>query len=139
MSISWSRLYPHGDEEKPNPKGVEFYRSVFLECKKHGIEPLVTIWHFDTPLYLEEHYGGWTIVSLLIFMCVLRQLVLKNIKGLVKYWITFNEINNTIMMLNLFGNHAGDEEHQQGYQHLHYQFVASAKAVQIGHEIDPKI
>ena len=58
-------------------------------------------------------------------------------KGLVKYWLTFNEINNTIMMLNLFGNQAGSKEHQEGYQQLHYQFVASARAVQIGHEIDP--
>ena len=59
LSISWSRLYPHGDEEIPNQKGIEFYRHVFKECQKYGIEPLVTIWHFDTPLYLEEHYGGW--------------------------------------------------------------------------------
>ena len=137
LSISWSRLYPHGDEETPNPKGVEFYHSVFLECKKHGIEPLVTIWHFDTPLYLEEHYGGWNNRQLIDFYVRFATTCFKEYQGLVKYWLTFNEINNTIMMLNLFGNHAGDKEHQQGYQQLHYQFVASAKAVQIGHEIDP--
>ena len=54
MSISWSRLYPTGLEEKPNREGVEFYRNVFKELKKYNIEPLVTIWHFDTPLYLEQ-------------------------------------------------------------------------------------
>ena len=60
MSISWSRLFPHGDEETPNQKGIEFYRSVFKELRKYNIEPLVTIWHFDTPLYLIEKYGGWS-------------------------------------------------------------------------------
>ena len=136
LSISWSRLYPHGDEDKPNSKGVEFYHSVFMECKKYGIEPLVTIWHFDTPLYLEEHYGGWNNRKLIDFYVRFATTCFKEYKGLVKYWLTFNEINNTIMMLNLFGNNAGDKEHQEGYQQLHYQFVASAKAVQIGHEID---
>lgn len=136
LSISWSRLYPHGDEDKPNSKGVEFYRSVFMECKKYGIEPLVTIWHFDTPLYLEEHYGGWNNRRLIDFYVRFATTCFKEYKGLVKYWLTFNEINNTVMMLNLFGNNAGDKEYQQGYQQLHYQFVASAKAVQIGHEID---
>ena len=116
LSISWSRLYPHGDEDKPNSKGVEFYHSVFMECKKYGIEPLVTIWHFDTPLYLEEHYGGWNNRKLIDFYVRFATTCFKEYKGLVKYWLTFNEINNTIMMLNLFGNHAGDKEHQEGYQ-----------------------
>ena len=137
MSISWSRLFPNGDEDEPNAKGVEFYRNVFKECRKYNIEPLVTIWHFDTPLYLEEHYGGWNNRQLIDFYVRFATTCFKEYQGLVKYWLTFNEINNTIMMLNLFGNHAGDKEHQQGYQQLHYQFVASAKAVQIGHEIDP--
>ncbi len=136
LSISWSRLYPHGDEEIPNQKGIEFYRHVFKECQKYGIEPLVTIWHFDTPLYLEEHYGGWNNRKLIDFYERYARTCFTEYKGLVKYWLTFNEINNTIMMLNLFGNQAGSKEHQEGYQQLHYQFVASARAVQIGHEID---
>ena len=139
LSISWSRLYPHGDEEIPNQKGIEFYRHVFKECQKYGIEPLVTIWHFDTPLYLEEHYGGWNNRKLIDFYERYARTCFTEYKGLVKYWLTFNEINNTIMMLNLFGNQAGSKEHQEGYQQLHYQFVASARAVQIGHEIDNMI
>ena len=135
LSISWSRLYPHGDEEIPNQKGIEFYRHVF-KGQKYGIEPLVTIWHFDTPLYLEEHYGGWNNRKLIDFYERYARTCFTEYKGLVKYWLTFNEINNTIMMLNLFGNQAGSKEHQEGYQQLHYQFVASARAVQIGHEID---
>ncbi len=137
MSISWSRLYPNGDEETPNEKGIAFYRSVFEECRKHNIEPLVTIWHFDTPLYLEEHYGGWNNRQLITFFERFAKTCFTEFKGLVRYWLTFNEINNTVMFLEMFGNQANDEDYQRGYQQLHYQFVASARAVQIGHEIDP--
>jgi Beta-glucosidase/6-phospho-beta-glucosidase/beta-galactosidase len=138
MSISWSRLYPRGDEEIPNEKGIEFYGNVFKECKKHNIEPLVTIWHFDTPLYLEENYGGWTNRKLIEFYERFASTCFKEYKGLVKYWLTFNEINNTVMFLEMFGNKATDEMYRDGYQILHHQLVASAKAVQAGHEIDPE-
>ena len=138
MSISWSRLFPNGDEEVPNQKGIEFYRNVFTELRKHNIEPLVTIWHFDTPLYLEEHYGGWKNRKLIEFYTRFAKTCFEEFKGLVKYWLTFNEINNTVMFLEMFGNKASDEDYQNAYQILHHQFVASAKAVQIGHEIDPE-
>lgn len=138
MSISWSRLYPHGDELEPNQKGIEFYRNVFEECKKHNIEPLVTIHHFDTPLYLEEHYGGWKNRKLIEFYDRFAKTCFTEYKGLVKYWLTFNEINNTVMFLDMFGNKATDEMYQDAYQHLHYQFVASAHAVKMAHEIDPE-
>ena len=59
MSISWSRIYPKGIEETPNQEGIEFYRDVFKELRKYNIEPLVTIHHFDTPIYLVEKYGDW--------------------------------------------------------------------------------
>lgn len=138
MSISWSRLFPNGDEEVPNQKGIEFYRNVFTELRKYNIEPLVTIWHFDTPLYLEEHYGGWKNRKLIGFYTRFAKTCFEEFKGLVKYWLTFNEINNTVMFLEMFGNTASDEDYQNAYQILHHQFVASAKAVQIGHEIDPE-
>ncbi|MBR3839712.1 MAG: family 1 glycosylhydrolase [Erysipelotrichales bacterium] len=138
MSISWSRLFPNGDEETPNQKGIEFYRDVFKELRKHNIEPLVTIWHFDTPLYLEEHYGGWKNRKLIEFYDRFAETCFREFKGLVKYWLTFNEINNTVMFLNMFGNKASDEMYQSGYQQLHHQFVASAHAVKKAHEIDPE-
>ena len=138
MSISWSRIYPKGDEEEPNQKGIEFYKNVFKELRKYDIEPLVTIWHFDTPLYLEEHYGGWKNRKLIEFYTRFAKTCFTEFKGLVKYWLTFNEINNTVMFLEMFGQSADDEDYQNAYQHLHYQFVASAKAVQIGDEIDPE-
>ncbi len=135
MSISWSRLYPHGDENEPNQEGIEFYRNVFQELRKYDIEPLVTIWHFDTPLYLEEHYGGWTNRKLIDFYTKFATTCFQEFKGLVKYWLTFNEINNTVMFLSLNPN-VQDSDYQNAYQILHNQFVASAKAVQIGHAID---
>lgn len=138
MSISWSRLYPNGDEETPNQKGIEFYRNVFNELKKYNIEPLVTIWHFDTPLYLEEKFGGWKNRKLIDLYVRFAKTCFTEFKGLVKYWLTFNEINNTIMFLDMFGQKVTDTDFQNAYQTLHHQFVASAKAVQIGHEIDPE-
>ena len=136
MSISWSRLYPKGIEKEPNKAGVEFYRDMFKEMHKHGIEPLVTIWHFDTPLYLEEHCGGWLNRETIEHFVRFATTCVTEYKGLVHNWLTFNEINNTIQFLDMGGS-LPDSAYQDAYQHLHYQFVASAKAVQIGHAIDP--
>lgn len=136
MSISWSRIFPNGDEAEPNQKGIQFYKDVFTELRKYDIEPLVTIWHFDTPLYLEEQYGGWKNRKLIDLYEKYARVCFTEFKGLVKYWITFNEINNTVMFLNLFGRTASDKNFQDAYQHLHHQYVASARAVKIGHEID---
>ncbi|QRG86833.1 family 1 glycosylhydrolase [Bulleidia sp. zg-1006] len=138
LSISWSRIFPNGDELEPNQEGLNFYRQVFEECHKYGIEPLVSIWHFDTPLALEVNYGGWNNRKLIEFYERFARVIFTEYKGLVKYWLTFNEINNTVMMLDMFGGKATKEMYQQGYQQLHYQFVASARAVQVGHEIDPE-
>ena len=137
MSVSWSRIYPNGDETKPNQEGLRFYKNVFKELKKNGIEPLVTIWHGDTPLYLEEKYGGWQNRKLIEFYDRFAKTCFTEFKGLVKYWLTFNEINNVLMFLDMFGNVPTDKMVQDAYQELHYKFVASSHAVKTGHEIDP--
>jgi 6-phospho-beta-glucosidase len=134
MSISWSRIYPTGEEDKPNQEGLNFYKNVFEELKKYNIEPLVTIWHFDTPLALEEKYGDWKDRKYISLFEKYARTVFEEYKGLVHYWLTFNEINNTI---NFLPDDASDEDYKDAYQHLHYQFVASARAVKIGHEVDP--
>ena len=134
LSISWSRIYPTGEETEPNQAGLDFYRNVFTELRNAGIEPLVSIWHFDTPLALEEKYGDWQDRKYIELYEKYVTTIFKEYKGLVKYWLTFNEINNTI---NFLPDDASDEAFQEAYQHLHYQFVASARAVQIGHAIDP--
>lgn len=137
LSISWARIFPNGDDAEPNQAGLDFYRSVFEECHKYGIEPLVSIWHFDTPLSLEERYGGWSNRQLIDFYVRYAKVLFEEYKGLVKYWLTFNEINGTIMFMEFSGDKAVDKDYQEAYQHLHHQFVASARAVKLAHEIDP--
>ena len=136
MSISWSRIYPTGVEDEPNQEGLDFYRSVFEELARYGIEPLVTMWHFDTPLYLEEMLGGWKNRELIAYFDKYVKTILTEYKGLVRNWLTFNEINNTIQFLGVMGP-ATEEQYREAYQHLHHQFVASAHAVKMAHEIDP--
>ena len=138
MSISWSRLFPHGDDEQPNREGIEFYRAVFEELHKYNIEPLVTLWHFDTPLSLEERYGGWRNRKLIDFFEKYVRTCFTEFKGLVRYWLTFNEINNEIAECDLIEGRHNDESFRESYQILHYQFVAGAKAVIAAHEIDPQ-
>lgn len=137
LSISWARIFPNGDDAEPNQAGLDFYRKVFEECRKYGIEPLVSIWHFDTPLSLEERYGGWANRALIDFYVRYAETIMREYKGLVKYWLTFNEINGTIMFMDLFGESASDADYQHAYQHLHNQFVASARTVKLAHSIDP--
>ena len=138
LSISWSRIYPTGEEEKPNQAGLDFYRNVFTELRNAGIEPLVSIWHFDTPLALEEKYGDWLDRKYIALYEKYVTTIFNEYKGLVKYWLTFNEINNTLNVINMFGNGTTNEDYKKRLTHLHYQFVASARAVQIGHQIDPE-
>lgn len=137
MSISWSRIFPNGDEEKPNQKGLDFYRNVFEELRKYNIEPLVSIWHFDTPLYLEENYDGWNNRKLIEFYNHYTKTIFNEYKDLVKYWLTFNEINNLVMFLDLMYQGDNDQMYQAAYQQLHHQYVASARTVRQGHGINP--
>ena len=135
MSIAWSRIYPTGMEEQPNQEGLDFYRNVFLELRKYGIEPLVTIHHFDDPLYLEETLGGWSNREMIGLFEKYARTILTEYKGLVKYWLTFNEINNKIKMKDLIPGYP-QQMVKDDIQSLHNQFVASARAVKIAHEID---
>lgn len=137
LSIAWTRIFPNGDEKKPNQEGLDFYRRVFEELKKYNIEPLVTISHYKDPLALSEKYGDWSDRKMIDEFEKYAKVLFKEYKGLVKYWLTFNEINSALLMLDMFGNGGNDEDYQHAYQKLHYQFVASARAVKAAHEIDP--
>ena len=133
MSISWTRIYPKGIEEQPNEEGLAFYDQVFDECLKYGIEPVVTINHFDMPLYLSEQYDGWLSRSTIDCFLNYCRTIFERYKGKVKYWMTFNEIN-LLRGYDTLGVHEMDQ--QKYYQAIHYIFIASAKAVKLGHEID---
>lgn len=138
-SIAWSRIFPKGDEEQPNEAGLEFYDRVFEECRKYGIEPLVTLSHYETPLYLAETYNRWTDRRMIGFYERYVRTVFKRYRGKVKYWLTFNEINSLLhapFMSGGIANMQGLTE-QDLYQAAHHELVASALATKIGHEMMP--
>lgn len=136
MSISWTRIFPTGTEETPNQEGLDFYRNVFLELKRYGIEPLVTINHYDLPLYLAQTCGGWNDRRLIGYFDRFAKTLFESYRGLVKYWLTFNEINSQLMFKDLFPGYPASRV-AQDYQKLHYQMVASARAVHYAHKTDP--
>lgn len=139
-SICWARIFPNGDETEPNEAGLKFYDDLFNECQRLGMEPLVTIQHFDTPVALMTKYGGWKNRKLIDFYLNYCEVVFKRYKDNVKYWLTFNEIN-MILHIPFFGggldltNEENPEEVK--YQSAHHQLVASAMATKLGHSINP--
>lgn len=141
MSIAWSRIFPMGDEKEPNESGLKFYEDVFKECQKYGIKPLVTITHFDCPMHLIKEYGAWRSRELVGFYENLCRVIFNRYKGLVKYWLTFNEINMILhapfMGAGLYFEE-GENEEQIKYQAAHHELVASAIATKIAHEVDPE-
>ncbi len=141
LSIAWSRIYPKGDETEPNEEGLLFYENVLRECKKYGIEPLVTITHFDCPMYLITEYGGWKNRKMVEFYKRLVITLFTRYKGLVKYWLTFNEIN-MILHLPFMGAgllfEEGEDQTKAKYLSAHHELVASAYATKLAHEIDPE-
>ncbi len=140
MSIAWSRIFPNGDETEPNEAGLQFYDNVFDELLKHGIEPLVTISHYELPLHLAKEYGGWRDRRLVTFFERYSRVLFERYQGKVKYWLTFNEINGAQFMPMLsLGMAVREDENmlQSTYQGLHHQFVASSLATKAAREIDP--
>ena len=141
LSIAWSRIFPNGDEEVPNEEGLQFYQDLFQECHKFNIEPLVTITHFDCPIHLIKEYGGWRNRKMIGFYEKLCRTLFTRYQGLVKYWLTFNEINMILHAPFLGAGltfEQGENEEQIKYQAAHHELVASAIATKIAHEIDPE-
>lgn len=139
LSIAWTRIFSRGDEEIPNEAGLKFYDDVFDECLKYGIEPIVTLSHYEMPFTLVKEYGAWRNRQLIDFFVNFAKVCFQRYKGKVKYWMTFNEINGVIFMPwagSGISSQFGEDNIQIRYQAAHYQFVASALAVKIGHEID---
>ena len=139
MSIAWSRIFPKGYEDKPNEEGLKFYEDVFKECLKYNIKPLVTITHFDCPMHLIKEYGGWKNRKVIKFYENLCNAIFNRYKGLVEYWLTFNEINMILhapfMGAGLYFEE-GESEEEIKYQASHHELVASAIATKIAHEVD---
>lgn len=138
LSMNWARIFPNGDDDQANEEGLKFYDEVFDECKKYGIEPLVTLSHYETPLQLLINYGGWKNRKLIGFFEKYARTVFERYKGKVKYYLTFNEIN-IMDMAPYMGGGMMDNSDQAKAQGAHNQFVASALAVKAAHEIDSEI
>ena len=156
LSIAWSRIYPNGDELQPNRAGLEFYHDVFHTCHAYGIEPLVTICHYDMPHALSVKWNGWAdrrCIELFERYC---RTLFAEYGHEVKYWLTFNEMNILTAPMcgylcagiqpagaeGTFGpgaidQHETPERRNLRFQALHHQFVASAKVVALAHEMMP--
>lgn len=140
MSISWTRIFPNGDDAEPNEEGLKFYDRVFDECLRYGMEPLVSIVHFDAPMNLVEKFGSWK--SREMIGCFLKycRTLFERYKGKVKYWLTINEINMLLAFPFMAAGvriEPGENEEKVKYQAAHHELVASALAVRLGHEIMP--
>lgn len=155
LSINWARIYPNGDDEEPNEAGLKFYDDVFDECAKYGIQPLVTLCHYEIPWNITKTYGGFTNRKVIDMFLKYATTCFKRYKDKVKYWLTFNEINCATMGVfgNLYGLGFLEEEdiqsdhrltfnelkdnRQKAFEGLHNEFVASALAVKAAHGINP--
>ena len=145
-SIAWTRIFPNGDDPAPNEAGLQFYDELFDELHKYGIEPVVTLSHFEMPYHLAKEYGGW--MDRRVIDCFVRYAVtvMERYRDKVKYWMTFNEINNqSNTAADIFGwTCSGVRYSRYGrpqeamYQAVHHQFVAGAMVVKKGHEINPE-
>ncbi len=148
FSIAWTRIFPTGEEQTPNEAGLAFYDNVIDECLKYGIEPLVTISHYEMPYALAEKYNGWAgreCITLFMNYC---RAIFDRYQGKVKYWLTFNEINagtmpfGSVLSLGTVKGYSGSvmavpDDPQTRFQALHHQFVASAMAVKYAHDNYP--
>ncbi len=142
FSIAWSRIFPNGDEETPNEAGLAFYDRVLDELEKHGIEPLVTISHYETPLHLAKTYDGWVDRRMIGFYERYARTLFERYGDRVKYWLTFNEINSVLHAPLLSGGiwtPKAQLAESDLYQAVHHELVASASATRIAHEVDPEL
>lgn len=154
LSINWSRIYPNGDDDLPNFEGLEYYRKVFEKCLSFGIEPVVTMTHYDMPWNLALKYGGWKNRKLIDLFVKYAKTIITEYKGLVKRWLTFNEINFGTVSYGEYvtsgiipkkgciimdDSEATIDEVNDRFQALHHELVASAKVVKLAHSIDPSI
>lgn len=141
-SIHWARIFPLGDELEPNEAGLQHYDNYFDELIKYGIEPIITLSHYETPVHLTNTYGGWENRKLIECFERFAKTVFDRYKNKVKYWITFNQINDITFIPSMASGivfKEGDNKYQKIYQAAHHRFVASSLAIKAGHEINPEM
>lgn len=144
-SIAWTRIFPNGDDAEPNEAGLQFYDDLFDEMRKNGMEPVVTLSHFEMPYHLVTEYGGWRDRRLVDMFVRFAVTCFNRYRDKVKFWMTFNEINNqreVEVPFTAFTNSgilygADEDKYATLYQVAHHEFLASARAVIEGHKINP--
>lgn len=147
ISIDWTRIYPNGDDIEPNRAGIEHYRDVIMELKKNGIEPVITLFHFELPLNIVKKYGSWAnrkTVDLYLKYC---NTMFEEYKDIVTYWSTFNEMNHLDADLELsdFFTYMNTglcysklENPAKVMAECAYNMtLASVRAINLGHKINP--
>ena len=138
-SINWARIFPNGDEERPNEKGLAFYDKLIDELLKNGIEPIITISHFEMPINLSMKYKGW--YSREVIDCYLKycKVLFTHFKGRVKYWVPFDEMNLIHReSFSQFGMPSDLVENslENKFIALHHKMLASSLATKMAHDID---
>lgn len=139
FSIAWSRLFPTGEETEPNEAGIAYYRKVLAELKKQGIEPLITLSHYEMPLNLAVKYNGWADKRVIDYFVRFAKTCFKAFPE-VKYWLTFNEIDSVLRHPFTSAGIIPDQSQnllEDEYQALHNQFVASAIVTKLAHQLIP--
>lgn len=144
-SISWSRIFPKGNEETPNEAGLQFYDDLFDELLKNGIEPVITLSHFEMPYAIYEEYGGFANKAVIPLFVKFAKCVFERYQNKVKYWMTFNEINNQAdgqEAVHVWTNSAMIIEEEEKKEALVFQagineLIASAAAIIEGKAINP--
>ena len=130
-SFDWSRIYPYGDDKKPSEAGLEYYDRLIASIRKHGMEPFMTLSHYEMPVNLAVKYGGWMNRRLVGLFSRYCETLFERYHGQVRYWIVFNQINlTTFNSLGILGNRA-ENFMQAQYQGIHHQFLACARAKEL--------
>ncbi|MGG5342049.1 6-phospho-beta-glucosidase [Enterococcus sp. AZ192] len=144
-SIAWSRIFPKGVEEEPNEAGLLYYDRLFDTLIEHGIEPVITLSHFEMPYYIYEKFGGFSNKEVIPLFVKFATCVFERYKDKVTYWMTFNEINNQADgqdPLHVWTNSAMIIEDETKKEEFVFQagineLIASATAVIEGKKINP--
>ena len=141
VSVAWTRLFPEGEEESPNEEGIAFYRSLFSEMRKRGIEPMVTLAHYEMPLALAERYNGWCDRRVVECFARFARTCFSRFGDQVRYWLSFNEIDSIFRhpftSAGILPERSGEHLRSDILQGMHHQLVAGAMATRDCHRMVP--
>ena len=138
FSIAWSRVFPDGVGEV-NEAGIQYYRNLIGELLANGIEPIVTLYHYDLPWALVEKYNGWLSREVVKDFAYFARYVINEFKDKVKYWTTINEQSIIVQYWTqkCYIPEELRDNNQLRYQINHHMNLAHAIACKLVHELVP--